>query len=255
MRGILATLRSAFADVAARPLALAAKASVMMLNDAVWVVFWLLFFRKVKTLHDWDADLMMLLQAVLVTSGGLTLGLFANARRIGQLATDGGLDEALSLPVPTLAYLLVRRVDPVNLGDVAFGLLLFAALGHPTPGRILVFVLVVLAACAILTGFLVLTGSLSFFIGRNEGGDLAFHAMLLLGSYPIDVFGGWARVLLFTVVPAAFVAAVPARLIAGFDAGRALGLAAAAVIMATAAILTFRAGLRRYTSGSAWTTP
>mgnify|MGYP000960667859 CR=1 FL=1 len=255
MRGILATLRSAFADIAARPLALAAKASVMMVNDAVWVVFWLLFFDRVKSMRGWDADSMMLLQAVLVTAGGLTLGLFANARRIGQLATDGGLDEALSLPVPTLAYLLVRRVDPVNLGDVAFGLLLFAVLGNPTPRRAAVFVVVVLAACTILTGFLVLTGSLSFFIGRNEGGELAFHAMVLLGSYPVDVFGGWARVVLFTVVPAAFVAAVPARLVAGFDTGRAIGLGTAAVVMAAAAILTFRAGLRRYTSGSAWTTP
>ena len=39
-------------------------------------------------------------------------------------------------------------------------------------------------SATLLTGFLVLTGSLAFFIGRSEGGELGFHAMLLLGALP-----------------------------------------------------------------------
>ena len=253
MSGLRATLRNAFAEVAAKPAALAAQMSVMMINDFVWVVFWVLFFDRVGTLGGWDRDSIILLQAVLTTAGGLSLGLFANARRIGAMAVGGDLDAVLALPVPPLPFVLLRRIEPVNLGDLAFGVGLFAIAGNPTPARTLSFVLVVLASATLLTGFLVLTGAVAFFNGRSESGELGFHGMLLLGAYPVDIFAGAIRVLLFTVVPAAFVSAVPARLIEDFDPGRAAALFGAAAAFAIAATVTFTLGLRRYTSGSVWT--
>jgi len=253
MRALWATVRNAFAEVLAKPRALAAQMAVMMINDFVWVVFWVLFFDRVGTLGGWDRDSIILLQAVLTTAGGLSLGLFANARRIGAMAVGGDLDAVLALPVAPLPFVLLRRIEPVNLGDLAFGVGLFAVACHPTPGRTLVFVLVVLASTILLTGFLVLTGALAFFIGRSESGELGFHAMLLLGAYPVDLFAGAIRILLFTVVPAAFVSAVPARLVDDFEAGRAVALGSAAAVFAIAAAATFTLGLRRYTSGSIWT--
>lgn len=253
MSGLTATFRNACAEAVAKPAALASQMAVMIVNDGVWVVFWVLFFNRVGTLGGWDRDGIILLQAVLTTAGGLSLGVFANARRVGSMAVEGGLDAVLALPVAPLPFLLLRRIEPVNMGDLAFGIVLFAVAGHPTPARTLVFVLVVLASATLLTGFLVLTGALAFFIGRSESGELGFHSMLLLGAYPVDVFAGAIRILLFTVVPAAFVSAVPARLIIDFDAGRALALTTASAAFAIAATATFTLGLRRYTSGSIWT--
>jgi ABC-2 type transport system permease protein len=253
VRGLLATLRNAFAEVVAKPTALAAQMLVMVINDFVWVVFWVLFFDRVGTLGGWDRDSILLLQAVLTTAGGLSLGLFTNARRIGAMAVGGDLDAVLALPVSPLPFVLLRRIEPVNLGDLAFGIGLFAIACHPTPTRTIAFVLVVLASTTLLTGFLVLTGALAFFIGRSESGELGFHGMLLLGAYPVDLFAGAIRIMLFTVVPAAFVSAVPARLIEEFDAGRAAALGGAAAAFAIAAATTFTLGLRRYTSGSVWT--
>lgn len=253
MKGLLATSRNAIAEVAAKPGALAVQMAVMAINDLVWVVFWVLFFDRVGPLGGWDRDSIILLQAVLTAAGGLSLGLFANARRIGAMAVGGDLDAVLALPVSPLGFVLLRRIEPVNLGDLAFGLGLFFVACDPTPARTLVFVLVVLASTTLLTGFLVLTGALAFFLGRSETGELGFHGMLLLGAYPVDLFAGAVRVLLFTVVPAAFVSAVPARLVDDFEAGRALALGSAAVVFAVAAAAVFTLGLRRYTSGSVWT--
>lgn len=253
MRAILATSRAAFAEAAANRRALAAQMAIMAVNDLVWVLFWVLFFRGVGSIGGWDRDRVLVLQAVLTASGGITLGLLANSRRIGQLAVDGGFDAVLSLPVHPLSHVLLRRVEPTNLGDLAFGITVFAIAGDPTPGRTLTFVIVVLASATLLTGFLVLTGSLAFFLGRSESSELAFNAILMLGAYPVDVFGGAAKLALFTVVPAAFVAAVPARLVDAFDLGDALALGSAAAVMAALAATTFHHGLRRYTSGSVWT--
>jgi ABC-2 type transport system permease protein len=253
VRALRATMRGALAEAAARRGALIAQMVVMGVNDVVWIAFWILFFRRAGTVRGWNGGSVLLLLAVLTTAGGIALGILANCRRIGVLALDGQLDAVLALPVAPLPYVLVRRVEPTNIADLVFGVCLFAATGHPTPLRTLVFVGAVLASATLLTSFLVLAGSLAFFGGRSEGGELGFHAMLLLSAYPVDIFAGATKVLLYTVVPAAFVSSVPARLIGSFDAGRAAALLGVAALFATAAWATFTLGLRRYTSGALWT--
>jgi ABC-2 type transport system permease protein len=255
MRGLVATLRNAVAEARSNRAALVSQVSIMVLNDIVWVVFWVLFFRRVGSVRGWDGDRILLLLAVLTSAGGIALGILAKARRVGTLAVDGHLDSVLALPVPPLAHLLVRRIEAVNVGDLVFGVLLFLTLGRPTVARTAVFVGAVAAVAVLLTGFLVLTGSLAFFIGRNEGGELGFQAMILLGAYPVDIFAGAIKVLLYTVVPAAFVSSVPARLIEDFDVVDALWLAGVAGTFALAGWTAFTLGLRRYTSGSVWTQP
>ena len=252
-RGLGATLRNAFAEAGANRMALGSQMAVMALNDLVWVVFWILFFHHVGTVRGWDVELMLLLQATLTTTGGVALGVFANARRLGAMAVDGDLDAVLALPVPPLAYLLLRRIEPVHLGDIVFGVVLFAVAGHPTVSRTAVFAGVVVAAVVLTTSFLVLTGSMAFFVGRSEASDLGFHGLLLLSSYPVDIFAGLAKLVLYTVIPAAFVATVPARLIDSFDAVDAAWLVATAIGFGLAAWATFTVGLRRYTSGAVWT--
>jgi ABC-2 type transport system permease protein len=253
MKGLWETSRNAFAEVAAKPRALAVQMLIMAINDLVWVIFWVLFFDRVGTLGGWDRDSIILLQAVLTTAGGLSLGMLANARRIGTMAVSGDLDAVLALPVSPLRFVLLRRIEPVNLGDLAFGLGLFFVACDPTPQRTLVFLLVSIASAILPTGFLVLAGALAFFSGRSESGELGFHSMLLLGAYPVDLFAGAIRIVLFTVIPAAFISAVPAQLVEDFELGRALALAGVATLLAVAAGATFTAGLRRYTSGSIWT--
>ena len=75
----------------------------------------------------------------------------------------------------------------------------------------------------------------------------------VLSSYPIDIFGGAARLLLLTAVPAAFVTGLPTRLVDEFSVPAAGLMLAVAAGMAALAYVTFSAGLRRYRSGSVWT--
>ena len=92
-----------------------------------------------------------------------------------------------------------------------------------------------------------------YFGGRGEQADLGFHAVLMLASYPLDLFGGAIKLVLFTLIPAAFVTGVPTELVAEFDAGRAAILVAVAVGAALVARIVFRFGLVRYRSGALWT--
>jgi ABC-2 type transport system permease protein len=249
----LATFRGAMTDALARRASFYSQVSIMVVNDLAWIVFWVIFFRRVDNVRGWNVDTVLLLYATLTTSAGLVLGLLSNARRIPQIVDDGSLDHVLTLPVTPLPQLLVRKIDPVNLGDVAFGLVLFAAVGHPTLPRVAVYLFAVACSALVLTGFLVATGSIAFFAGRSQGGDLSLHAMLMLASYPASIFTGYTKGLLFTVVPAAFVSSVPSSLVDEFSWPAAAALAAAALVFATLGWTVFSLGLRRYTSGSGWT--
>jgi ABC-2 type transport system permease protein len=252
-RAVRLTMGNAFREAAANRAGFWTQVVTMIVNNLVWVVFWGLFFRRVGTLRGWDSRSVYLLLAALCTSAGLVLGFLANTRAIGRMIADGELDAALALPTRPLLYLLVRRVNPINMGDVIFGVVLFLVAGHPTPLRTVTFVVAVFVAMVVLAGFLISAGSLAFFAGRDDTGELGFHTMLLFGAYPVDIFGSSARIILHTVLPAAFVAAVPARLVQHFDLGVAVEFVGAAVAFGVLAVVLFEAGLRRYTSGAVWT--
>jgi ABC-2 type transport system permease protein len=253
VRAVLATARAARAEAVANRGAFWVQVTAMVVNDLAWVAFWFIFFDRVQSVRGWDVDRVMLLFAVACTAAGLVLGLLANARRIGDMATSGGLDAVLTLPVSPLSYVLARRVETTHLGDVAFGVVLFLVAGDPTPERAALFVAGVAAGVVVLAGFLVALGSLAFFTGRGEDADTGLHAILIFATYPADVFTGAPKAVLYTVVPAAFVAAVPAGLIDDFDMVTALALGGAAALFGVAGWATFTLGLRRYTSGAAWT--
>jgi ABC-2 type transport system permease protein len=253
MKTIVTTMRAAFAEAWANRTSFWTQISIMVLNDVAWIVFWLLFFHRVGAMRGWDRSKVLLLLAVLTTGAGIVLAFFSNSRRIGTLIRDGGIDAALALPVRPLAYLLVRRVDAVNLGDAAFGLALFCALGRPTPERLAIYVAGSLLGAVVFASFLVIVGSSAFFVGRGEPGDLGMHAILLLSTYPVDIFTGANKLMLYTVIPAAFVSSVPARLIDHFDVRTAVVFAGLAAGIATLAVYVFGRGLRRYTSSALWT--
>ncbi|HYY44263.1 MAG TPA: ABC-2 family transporter protein [Actinomycetota bacterium] len=254
MTTILSVSRAAFLEAWANRRSFWFQVTIMVINDLALIAFWLLFFQRVGEIRGWGTQQVMTLYSVLAIVAGLTLGLFSNCRRLGQAISQGELDAVLTLPLHPLAFLLARRVNTAMLGDLVFGPLLFIVAAHPTPQRLAVLLLSVACGSMILLSFLVMLGSLAFFAGdRGEGGELGFQAILILASYPLDMFGGLTKILLFTVLPAAFITGVPVHLIDDFSWRGAAVLVGVAGIAAAGAMAVFRAGLRKYRSGAAWT--
>jgi ABC-2 type transport system permease protein len=164
----------------------------------------------------------------------------------------GRLDYYLSLPRPTLLHILASRTVLSSAGDFIYGFISFAASGHFSGIGLARFVLAVLLATVVFTSFLVIVQSLAFWLGT--GGNftmLATNAMITFAIYPITLFDQTARILLFTLIPAAFMGAVPAGFVRSFSWDLLGQMALAAVVFLTLAIVIFCQGLRRYESGSA----
>jgi viologen exporter family transport system permease protein len=254
MKAIATTMKTALIEAWTNRKSFWLQVSFMIANDLAIVVFWMLFFRKVGTVRGWDTGHVLVLFGVLANVTGIAMGVLANARRLGQMIADGELDAVLALPVDPLLYLLVRRVDTALLGDLVFGPAVFLLSGHANPETTLVFIVTSLCAAAFFVSFLVILGSVTLFLGgRGEQAELGFQALLMLASYPIDLFGGFIKLLLFTAIPAAFVTGLPTRLLTQFDWGESAIFLAGSIGAVLLARVVFRAGLANYRSGALWT--
>jgi ABC-2 type transport system permease protein len=228
-----------------------AQALGMILNDLLAFFFCWIYFQHFPQIGGWGMWDLLLVWGVAATAFGLLSVVFGNWLRLSNVISQGQLDYYLGLPWNPLLHVLVSRMSLPGWGDIAFGLAAFglaAWLGELSIG---LAVVVTLCSLAVMLGFTVLVGSLAFFIGSAE--NAAFQArdgLLLFATYPGSIFHGAARVLLMTLIPAAFVSHIPVELLREFDPGKLALLITFTAGLWALTLLVFQLGLRRYESGN-----
>jgi ABC-2 type transport system permease protein len=227
----------------------------MALNNLTFFVFWWVLMQRTPSLRGWRLADIQVLFGVVAAGYGLTVTFAGGVRYLGQAIEDGALDTLLTQPKPVLLHGLGLRLQPSGFGDALSGLLFIAWSGHlswrtaPAVGLAIAASAVVCAACGIVFF------SLAFWIGRVETVARQLWELLLTFSlYPEPLFGGPLRLALFTVLPAGFVGYLPARVIREPSIQNMSILAMGALVYLVAAMRLFNAGLRRYASGSRFST-
>src|SRR6266849_4291334 len=158
----------------------------MIANDSLWLFFWWTYFHQFPLTHGWQATDIVILWAISACGFGLSMGIFGNARYIASLIMNGGLDAYLGMPRYALLHICIATSDTTAWGDIIF------ALGA--------FVLLALQVGLIFTAFLVILCSLAFFLGNTEGlAQQLLGALVSFSTYPMNIFSGVVRLLLFTV--------------------------------------------------------
>lgn len=224
----------------------------MFINNGIYFVFWLLFFDRFQEIRGYTIREIFLLFAVITLGYGLALTLAGNCTRISEIVAQGRLDYYLTLPRPVLLHVLFTRMDPFTMGDLSFSVVAYLFTGLFDPLSLLFFLLASILAAVIFVAFFTIIGSLAFFFGNaNELSMQVVMAMLTFSMYPNSLFQGFIRIVLFTLLPAAFVGAVPVEIVQGHDWGLLLGLAGVASVAVGLMLAFFYTGLRRYESGSA----
>lgn len=223
----------------------------MILNDAVWVAFWWLFFRRFPVLQGWVYRDVLMLWAVLAGGFGIATGLFGNALRLAGIIVRGELDHFLILPKNVLLHVLVSRSNVSAWGDIAFSLFVFFMAGPVTLVQCALFIYGIVLVAVILLSFSVIAGSLAFFLGNAEGlsGEL-INALITFAGYPTAIFRGAAKLILFSVIPAGIISSIPVRLIRSFTPVFFAGSTGFALALSLLAAAVFNRGLRRYESGN-----
>jgi viologen exporter family transport system permease protein len=243
-------LTSARASLALRG-AFLLRVAFMALNNLIFFVFWWLLFAKVPHVRGYALPDMATLFGVVAAGFGVANALGGGVHQLGRMIDDGELDTLLTQPKPTLPYAVCMRCNAAAVGDFLSGMgMLFgpAGLGLGDLPRI---ALAVAASAVMFTATGVIIFSSTFWLGRNDAaGRQMLDLVINFSLYPDTLFSGPFRLLLFTVLPSAFVGYLPARLLREPSLTSTLLLIAAPLVYSTLAVWMFRRGLSRYSSGS-----
>lgn len=223
----------------------------MALNDTLWLFFWWSFFRQFPLVHGWQNTDIVVLWSVTACGFGIGAALFGNTHNLASLIMRGTLDAYLGMPRSVLLHVCIAVADPAAWGDILFGIGAFAILLRPDVWHFALFLLLSLCVCCIFTSFMIIMGSLSFFLGNTEGlSQQMFGALVSFSTYPLDIFNGAVRILLFTIIPAGFISYIPLQLLHQFTWPLLAALIGFSLLFVGIAIGLFQLGLRRYESGN-----
>jgi ABC-2 type transport system permease protein len=224
----------------------------MMLNNFIYFLIWVVFFAQFENVRGWGINDMAVTFGITASAFGLVSILFGNVFSLGEIITGGRLDYYLSFPRPVLLHTLTSRMVSSGVGDFFYGILSFCFSGTVTFVSSIRFMLAVLLAAVVFTAFMIMLQSLAFWWGSSTNiAFLAVNAMITFAIYPITLFDSIAKFILFTIIPAALMGAIPASFTRQFSWQTLFQLLMGASGLLILAILVFRKGLRRYESGSA----
>ena len=225
----------------------------MFTQNALFFLVWVVFFSAVKNVRGWTLSEIALYQGVLCLGVGSAFFLAEGTRRLADKIRDGELDIFLVRPRHPLPQLLTHEASAWSLGDIVYGILLMLIIGHPGTLGFLYAIATAICVSVLFLSAVTIFQSLAFFM--ESGGRLAedlFIAMICLGSAPQHTQGMIMKLLLFTVLPAGFVAILPVEIIRQHNILLLAALAGSVLIYAALAVLIFHAGLKRYTSATGW---
>lgn len=224
----------------------------MMINNFMYFAIWIIFFQRFEDVRGWGISDMYVTYGVLASAFGFMALFFGNAFNLAEIINKGRLDYYLSLPRPVLLHAVSSRMISSGMGDFTYGFLSYALSGQFTWDGLLRFVLAILLAAVVFASFLILVNSVAFWAGIvSSFSSMMVNAIITFGIYPITLFDNYAKLILFTVVPAALMGAIPAEFITQFTWQALAQLLLGAVVFLGLAVAVFRLGLRRYESGSA----
>ena len=221
----------------------------MIINDGIWIIFWLIFYNKFPVVIGWTSHEVMMLYAILTFSYGLAGFFFGNRNKVADVIAEGKLDFYLALPKNELFHLLIGRSTAFAMGDMIFGLGL--ALVVLSFWQWPLFLFMSLISVIIIISFGIIVGSLAFYWGNAaETARSLYMGLISFSSYPFPVFTGTVRIFLLLVIPAGFVTGIPVQLLKSFDLQWFLLTLAFTFIFTVIAVIIFKRGLKKYESGN-----
>jgi len=227
----------------------------MALNNLTFFVFWWALMRHVTTLRGWRLGDIQVLFGVVAAAFGLTVTVAGGVRHLGRFIDEGDLDTLLTQPKSVLVHALGLRSQPSGFGDLISGVIFIAWSGQVSWHMLPFVVAAIVASALVFVACGIVFFSLAFWLGKVETFALQLWDLLITFSlYPEPLFGGMLRLALFTVLPAGFVGYLPARVVHAPSVSNVALLTIGAGAYLTFAVLVFDRGLRRYASGSRFST-
>ena len=218
----------------------------------------LVLFTHTSSLNGWTLPQMIALTGVYyVLQGGVNLVFSPSFEKLMEHVRMGTLDFTLLKPANAQLLLSTRHFAMIRVADLLLGLAIVAVglymlSESVTPWALLSFAVTLACGVMLVYALLLVLVTLSFWFVRIDNIMAIFWAFTDAGRFPIDLYPGWLRFTLATVVPIGIAVTVPAQAIAGrMPLETFFGMLIGTTIALAVASWFWRVGLRNYTGASA----
>ncbi len=230
-------------------------------TDIAWYVaqfsVFEVLFHHTRQISGWTLDSTRVFMALLFVTDSLWMVLVSeNLDRLSDKVRKGELDFVLMKPVNSQFMMSLQKMNPSYLGNfILTSLWLIRAL-RLMPGGVdwarfpWLLILIPCGICLIYTTKFFFSATALIFT-RAENINYIFYQLYRLGMRPDSIYPTWLRWVVFTILPVAFVASVPARVILSQSPVYLVGIAViAATIGLALSAYYWKFALKFYSSAS-----
>jgi ABC-2 type transport system permease protein len=214
-------------------------------------------YQHTESIAGWTRYEMLLLVGSSMLVQRFIMGfVWSNLFEMARNIRSGHFDFFLAQPGNPLVMVSTRKVDLDGLANavVAAAIVIYAArqLGlSPSLVEMALYALMLLCGFLINYAILLITVSLTFWLGAAQGIEGSYFTLMEFSRLPREAFKGASSIVFVWILPAVVVSNVPANtLIHGFEPLNTLWLLAVTIAWMGLAIWVFNRGLRRYASAS-----
>lgn len=222
----------------------------MILNNACFIVQWIILFSIKKNIAGYDLKKVLLLWGIAASTYGFSHFFFKKSYNLSDIINNGKLDSYLVQPKNVLLYAITTDVETSAIGDMIYGYIMLFIYGFTIP-RFLLFTLFTICGGLILTAISVILCSLSFWFQKSDTiADIGNSLMTNFATYPDGIFKGIVKVLLFTLIPVGIINYIPVSVLSDFNINLTLLVIGVTIIVVILSFIVFYRGLRRYSSSN-----
>lgn len=225
---------------------------MMVVNDALFFLVWVFFFKIFWTIWGLDIWKFAILLSIMVMVFWIVHTFFNGYYRIGQMIEEWKLDSHLLLPKNILVRLITSSMMVSAIWDIAYAFLIMFLIPNLTFLIVLKIVTFAIIWSFTLIWFMLIFTSLSFFIWSSRNIiRWIFDAILRPSHYPPWIFE-WTilKYIFMTLIPVYFIVFAPFELILNFSFEKLLFLIWWSIFFVFLWSRVFYIWLKRYESGN-----
>jgi ABC-2 type transport system permease protein len=227
-----------------------------VLVQIVGVAFIWAIFQRIPSVNGWTFWQVVMMSALVFVTEGVGSLFFEGTWRVSELVYSGKFDQLLLRPISPIVQVLAGAVGFNGLGNIVTGMVLIgiSMANSPvqwTPGRLLMFAILIVSASTIRVAINLGSAASAFWIRTPWSMVPVFvHQLGDFAKYPITIYSVGVQALIVVAVPFAFISFFPTAYVFGVEAWSLAGLLTplVAVYCLFMAVVLFRIGLRRYES-------
>lgn len=225
--------------------------ALSIVEVAMYLFYWHLFFEISAGIPGVTYSQMAALVAFnhIIYAGADTL-MGNHVWEAVESIVKGQLDVYLVQPKSALFQLFFSGAQPMRSLQIVVGTAVYFYVVPPSVESIALFVFGFIVGTSIFTSWVIAMHSLTFWLGNAVVVYRLLSVILHFAKKPANIFSFAVRLVLYTIIPAAYIGTVQAEQAFNPTPAWLLGLTAIALGAPLVAAAVFRRGLRRYESGN-----